>query len=118
MPVLAGSAAYALGERAAGRSALRARPFQAKAFYGAIAAARLIGVGLNFTPIDPIKALFWSAVINGVVAAPVMAMMMHPDDALGHHGRFTLPMPLRVLGWPATVVMSATVVAMGVSWLG
>jgi Mn2+/Fe2+ NRAMP family transporter len=118
LPVLAGSAAYAVGELFSWRVGLARRPSQAKAFYAVIAAASLIGVGLNFTSIDPVKALYWSAVLNGVVAVPVMVIMMHLSMRSAIMGGFTLPMPLRVLGWAATVVMSATVVAMGVSWLG
>src|SRR5579863_3597526 len=76
VPVLAGSAAYAVGEARRWPVGLARKPYQAKAFYGAIAAATMIGAIMNFTPIDPIRALFWSAVVNGVVAAPVMAMMM------------------------------------------
>jgi Mn2+/Fe2+ NRAMP family transporter len=107
-----------VGELFSWRVGLARRPFQAKAFYAVIAAASLIGVGLNFTSIDPVKALYWSAVLNGVVAVPVMVVMMHLSMRSAIMGGFTLPMPLRVLGWAATVVMSATVVAMGVSWLG
>jgi Mn2+/Fe2+ NRAMP family transporter len=118
LPVLAGSAAYAVGELFSWRVGLARQPFQAKAFYAVIAAASLIGVGLNFTSIDPVKALYWSAVLNGVVAVPVMIVMMHLSMRSAIMGGFTLPMPLRVLGWAATIVMSATVLAMGVSWLG
>jgi Mn2+/Fe2+ NRAMP family transporter len=118
LPVLAGSAAYAVGELFSWRVGLARQPFQAKAFYAVIAAASLIGVGLNFTSIDPFKALYWSAVLNGVVAVPVMIVMMHLSMRSAIMGGFTLPMPLRVLGWAATIVMSATVLAMGVSWLG
>ena len=92
-------------------------PLQAKAFYGVIAAATVIGVGLNFTSIDPVKALFWSAVLNGVVAVPVMIVMMHLSMRTDIMSRFTLPHALRVLGWVATGVMAVTVVAMGVTWV-
>jgi NRAMP (natural resistance-associated macrophage protein)-like metal ion transporter len=116
LPVLAGSGAYAVGELFAWRVGLARLPLQAKAFYGVIAAATAVGVGLNFTSIDPVKALFWSAVLNGVVAVPVMVVMMHLSMRTGIMSRFTLPLTLRVLGWVATGVMAATVVAMGVSW--
>ena len=76
LPVLAGSAAYAVGEALQWRVGLAQRPGRAKAFYGVIAAATLVGAVLNFTPLDPIKALFWSAVINGVAAVPIMVMIM------------------------------------------
>ncbi len=76
VPVLAGSSAYAVGETFRWHVGLARRPGRAKAFYAVIAVATLLGVLLNFSPIDPIKALFWSAVINGVVAVPVMVLMM------------------------------------------
>ena len=76
MPVLAGSAAYALGEARKWPVGLGRQPMKAKAFYAAIAVATMIGAAVNFSPINPIKALYWSAVINGVVAVPVMVMMM------------------------------------------
>ena len=76
VPVLAGLAAYALGEARRWPVGLARKPKQGKAFYATIAVAMLGGAALNFAPINPIKALFWSAVINGVVAVPVMAVMM------------------------------------------
>jgi NRAMP (natural resistance-associated macrophage protein)-like metal ion transporter len=115
LPVLAGSAAYALGEARGWPVGLARTAGQAKAFYGAIAAATLIGAILNFTPIDPIKALFWSAVINGVAAAPVMAMMMIMTTRKDIMGAFTLPRVLKAIGWIATVVMALTIVAMVVT---
>jgi Mn2+/Fe2+ NRAMP family transporter len=75
LPVLAGSA-YAVGEAMHWRVGLAQRPGRATAFYGVIAAATFVGAALNFTPLDPIKALFWSAVINGVAAVPIMVMIM------------------------------------------
>src|SRR5205085_793092 len=76
VPVLAGSAAYALGEALDWPTGLARNPLDAKAFYGAIAAATLVGFLINFVHLDPIKALFWSAVINGVVAVPLMVVIM------------------------------------------
>ena len=76
VPVLAGSAAYGVGEALRWPTGLDRAPREAKAFYGTIAAATAAGVVLNMTPIDPIRALFWSAVVNGVVAVPIMAIMM------------------------------------------
>ena len=115
LPVLAGSAAYALGEARRWPVGLARKPFQAKAFYGAIAVATIIGAVMNFTPIDPIKALFWSAVINGVAAAPIMAMMMILTMRRDIMGGFTLPRPLQIVGWLATIVMAMTIVAMAVT---
>jgi NRAMP (natural resistance-associated macrophage protein)-like metal ion transporter len=71
VPVLAGSAAYALGETFGWRVGLAREPRRAKSFYGAICAATVVGAAINFMPLDPIKALFWSAVINGVTAVPI-----------------------------------------------
>jgi Mn2+/Fe2+ NRAMP family transporter len=76
VPVLAGSAAYALGEALGWSTGVARRPLDTRAFYGAIAVATLIGVLINFVDLDPIKALFWSAVINGVVAVPLMVVIM------------------------------------------
>ena len=76
VPVLAGSGAYALGEALGWTTGLDRKPLDAKAFYGTIAISTLIGVGINFVGLDPIKALFWSAVINGVVAVPLMVIIM------------------------------------------
>jgi Mn2+/Fe2+ NRAMP family transporter len=76
VPVLAGSAAYAVGEARKWPTGLARQPIEAKAFYAVICIATIVGIIMNFTPIDPIRALYWSAVINGVVAVPVMAIMM------------------------------------------
>jgi NRAMP (natural resistance-associated macrophage protein)-like metal ion transporter len=105
VPVLAGSACYALGEAFGWHVGLSRRPDKAQAFYGAIAAATAIGALLNFTPIDPIKALFWSAVINGVVAVPVMVMILLVSTSKTVMGEFTLSRGLSVLGWLTTAVM-------------
>ena len=91
VPVLAGSAAYALGEALEWRVGLAERPGRAPAFYGAIALATLVGALLNFTPLDPIKALFWSAVINGVAAVPIMVMIMLMASRRKVMGEFALP---------------------------
>jgi len=116
LPVLAGSAAYAVGEALQWPVGLARRPFRAKAFYGTIAVATAIGTALNFTSIDPIKALFWSAVINGVVAVPVMVMMMFMAARGKVMGQFTLSLPLRIMGWLATAVMAAAAVGMFATW--
>jgi len=118
IPVLAGSAAYAVGELFSWHVGLARRPFHAKAFYLAIAAATALGVGLNFTTIDPVKALYWSAVVNGVAAAPVMIAMMHLSTRPAIMAGLTLPWLLRVVGWAATIVMAITVVAMFATGFG
>jgi NRAMP (natural resistance-associated macrophage protein)-like metal ion transporter len=115
MPVLAGSAAYALGEAMGWRVGLAQKAGRAPAFYGAIALATLFGAGMNFSPIDPIKALFWSAVINGIVAVPIMAIMMLMTRRPDIMGEFVLPGYLRVLGWLATAAMGATVLALALT---
>ena len=79
VPVLAGSAAYAIGEALKWPTGLGRAPREAKAFYAVIAFAVAAGALMNFTPIDPIRALFWSAVINGVAAVPVMAFDFWPS---------------------------------------
>jgi NRAMP (natural resistance-associated macrophage protein)-like metal ion transporter len=117
IPVLAGSAAYALAEAMQWTIGLGRRPRDAKAFYGTIAVATLIGVAINFVHIDPIKALFWTAVINGVVAVPLMIVMMLMTMRRDIMGDFTLPRPLWVLGWLSTAVMAFAVAAMfATSW--
>jgi NRAMP (natural resistance-associated macrophage protein)-like metal ion transporter len=116
LPVLAGSSAYALGETFGWPVGLSRKTRRAKAFYGAIAVATLLGVGLNFSPIDPIKALFWSAVINGVVAVPVMALMMHLSSHRPAMGEFKLHVGLKVVGWLATLVMAAAAIGLFVTW--
>jgi NRAMP (natural resistance-associated macrophage protein)-like metal ion transporter len=116
LPVLAGSAAYALGECFGWHVGLARRPHRAKAFYGAIAMAILIGVGLNVSAIDPIKALFWSAVINGVVAVPVMALMMHLSSHRAAMGDFKLHAGLKIIGWAATSVMGLAAIGLFATW--
>jgi len=116
LPVLAGSSAYALGETFGWHVGLARKPRRAKAFYAAIAVATLLGVLLNMSPIDPIKALFWSAVINGVVAVPVMALMMHLSSHKAAMGEFKLHPGLKVVGWAATAVMALAAVGLFATW--
>ena len=106
VPVLAGSAAYGVSELFRWTEGLDRRPREAKAFYGTIAVATLGGVALNFTSLDPVKALYWSAVVNGVLAAPLMAVMMVIAMNRRVMGRLTLPLPMLVAGWCATAVMA------------
>ncbi len=112
LPVLAGSAAYALGEAFGWHVGLARRFSRAKAFYGAIAAAAVIGGALNFVHLDPIKALFWSAVINGVTAVPIMAMIMRLASRQAVMGQFGLHWGLKTMGWLATAAMAAAAVGM------
>jgi Mn2+/Fe2+ NRAMP family transporter len=91
---------------------LSSEPLQAKAFYATLAIATLVGIALNFTSFNPIQALFWSAVINGVVAVPVMILMMLLTANPKVMGQFTVTGVLRFTGWLATAVMAAAVVGM------
>ena len=110
IPVLAGSAAYAVCEVFRWTEGLDHRFRDAKAFYAVIATTTLIGAAMNFTSLDPIKALYWSAVVNGVLAAPLMAVMMVISMNPRIMGRLTLPRPMFLLGWLATFVMTLVTV--------
>jgi NRAMP (natural resistance-associated macrophage protein)-like metal ion transporter len=105
VPVLAGSGAYALAETFRWREGLNNKLGHAKLFYAAIAVATMIGVALNFTSLDPVKALYWSAVVNGVLAAPVMAVIMLAANNPRVMGTLTLPRPMLIMGWLATLIM-------------
>jgi Mn2+/Fe2+ NRAMP family transporter len=105
VPVLAGSAAYGVSETFHWTASLEKEPQQAAKFYGTIGAATLVGLLLNFVHLDPMRALFWSAVLNGVVAVPVMAFMMILTGNAKAMGQFTLPLYLRIGGWVATAAM-------------
>lgn len=112
VPVLAGSAAYAVGEARQWPTGLERRPKEAQAFYATLVLATLVGMILNFAPIDPIKALFWSAVLNGVVAVPVMVVMMIVASRADIMGRFVIRGLLKWLGWAATLMMAGVVAGM------
>jgi len=116
IPVLAGSGAYALAEAVGWTAGLGRQPREAPAFYATIAIGTLIGIAINFVDIDPIKALFWSAVINGVVAVPLMVVMMLMTARQDVMGPFTLPRPLRMLGWFSTIAMALAVAGMFATW--
>jgi Mn2+/Fe2+ NRAMP family transporter len=112
VPVLAGSAAYALGEARRWPVGLARKPLRARAFYATIVAATVIGMAVSFSPLDPIKALFWSAVLNGIVAAPVMAIMMLMVGNKKIMGKFQITGYLRITGWIGTIVMGAATLIM------
>jgi Mn2+/Fe2+ NRAMP family transporter len=112
LPVLAGSAAYAFGEAHGWKCGLENKPWEAIGFYSVITAATLLGIGIDFSPLDPIKALFWSAVINGFVAVPVMAAMMSVGSRRDQMGRYTVRPLTLVLGWLTTAVMAVAALAM------
>lgn len=107
VPVLAGSAAYALGEARRWKTGLSRTPLQAKAFYSTIALATLLGAVGNLLHIDPMKALLWAAVLNGIVAVPIMIMVMLLSARTDIMGNFRISTRLRVSGWIATAVMAA-----------
>jgi Mn2+/Fe2+ NRAMP family transporter len=116
VPVLAGSAAYALAETFKWPIGLERKPEKAKGFYGTVGAATLLGVALNFTSIDPIKALFWSAVVNGVAAVPIMIVMMLMTANPKVTGTLRLPWRQKVFGWTSTAVMFLVTVGMIATW--
>ncbi len=115
VPVLACSAAYALGEARRWPVGLSRRPLQARAFYVTIVAATLLGAALNVTAVSPIKALVWAAVINGIVAAPVMTLLMLMARSRQVMGNFMISGKLAIIGWVATLVMAAATVVWAVS---
>ena len=114
VPVLAGSAAYAVAEAAGweGSLSLRLQQGEGRGFYGVVAAATLGGVVLCFSPTDPVKELFWSAVLNGVIAVPIMAVMMLLATQRKTMGDHVIGPRLKALGWLATAVMAVVVAAM------
>ncbi|HUD31475.1 MAG TPA: Nramp family divalent metal transporter [Variovorax sp.] len=114
VPVLASSAAYAVAEAFGWREGLERHWREAKKFYAIIGIATLAGTALDFTPVDPMKALYWSAVINGVVAVPIMAAMMTLVARERVMGRFTSSRRTRWLGWGGTALMGGAVVMMAV----
>jgi len=114
VPVLAGSAAYAIGETAGSETGLELEPHQAKLFYAVIGVAMALGVAIDWSPISPIKALFWSAVINGVVAVPILIGTMLVVSKRSTMGDFTASTTLKIFGWTTTAVMAAAVIGMAV----
>jgi NRAMP (natural resistance-associated macrophage protein)-like metal ion transporter len=111
VPVLAGSAAYAVSEVFGWAESLDAKPNDARAFYATIAVATLLGAALNFVGIDPVRALYWAAVVNGVLAAPLMAVMMMIVRNPKVMGRLTVSRAMAIWGWAATGVMAAASLA-------
>jgi NRAMP (natural resistance-associated macrophage protein)-like metal ion transporter len=112
VPVLAGSAAYAVSESFNWRIGMDRKLQEAWEFYGIIAIATVGGVALNFTHLDPVRALLWSAEINGIIAVPIMVVMMILASRVDVMGHFVIRPRLRRLGWIATGVMAVTVAAM------
>lgn len=98
------------------RTGLERRPREAAGFYGVLSVATLVGLGLTFTALDPVRALLWSAVINGVVAVPVMVVMMLMAGNPKVMGEFTLAGWLRAMGWVATAVMALAALGLFLTW--
>jgi Mn2+/Fe2+ NRAMP family transporter len=115
IPVLAGSTAYAIGEGCKWPVGLSRKPKRAVAFYAVLAFSVLIGIGLNFTPLDPIKALYWSAVINCVLAPPIMVLMMLLVRKKAVMGNLKVQGWLYWLGWLATAIMALATAGMAIS---
>lgn len=115
IPVLAGAAAYAVAEAGAWRGTLEARPPLAKKFYAVIAAAMLLGLALDYLRIDAVKMLFWSAVLNGVLAAPlivIVVLLTSSKKIMGKHVNSTI---LKIFGWATAAIMAAAAIAMFVT---
>ncbi|VTZ26564.1 NRAMP (Natural resistance-associated macrophage protein) metal ion transporters (fragment) [Methylocella tundrae] len=112
VPVLAGSAAYALSEAMDWKWGLERTASDARGFYGVIAVSVLAGLVIQYSPINPMKALFWSAVINGVVAVPLMVVIIMLVSKKSVMGAYTASRTIIVLGWIATAVMGAAAVRM------
>jgi Mn2+/Fe2+ NRAMP family transporter len=112
IPVLAGSAAYAVGESRGWKTGLDNMPWEARGFYAVIGAAMILGLGIDYSGLDPIKALYWSAVLNGMIAVPMMAAMMYVAGNRKKMGAFRIGPVLGALGWISTAVMAAATIAM------
>lgn len=112
VPVLAGSAAYALCEAMGWRWGLERRATDARGFYGVIAVSVLAGFGIQYSPLSPMKALFWSAVINGVVAVPLMIVIIILVSKKSVMGAYRVGRPILVLGWIATAIMGVAAALM------
>lgn len=112
VPVLAGSAAYALSEAMGWKWGLERKASDARGFYGVIAVSVLAGLAIQYSPISPMKALFWSAVINGVVAVPLMVVIIILVSKKSVMGAFTASRSIIILGWIATAVMGAAAIRM------
>jgi len=116
VPVLAGSAAYGVADALGKPIGLERKPHQAKLFYTVLIVSSMVGMALNFTSIDPIKALYWSAVVNGVAAVPIMVVIMMLSMNARAMGKFALPLWLQIMGWVATLVMAAAAIVMFATW--
>lgn len=112
IPVMAGSAGYAMAEAFDWKEGMELDWRSAKGFYGTILFSMVVGVALDFTKLDPIKGLFWSAVVNGVIAVPIMGVLMVMAVKKSIMGKFVIGRTLQILGWISTAVMGGAVLAM------
>jgi Mn2+/Fe2+ NRAMP family transporter len=112
VPVLAGSVGYAAAEAFAWRYGLNRAWHQARPFYLVIAVSIVLGLGLEFVGLNPIRALVWSAVVNGVIVVPIMVAMMIVATRPRIMGAFVAARWQMILGWAATAVMAAAGIAM------
>ena len=118
VPVLAGAAAYGVGEALGRPVGLSRKPAEARTFYAVIALSTLLGTGLHFTPIDPMQALFASAVLNGVLVVPILAALMLAAANPRVMGEHVPPLGLRATGWATVLVMGGTALALLISFFG
>jgi len=116
IPALAGSMAYAIAETFRWLKGLDRSLYQATGFYGVVALATLLGIILNFTSIDPMKALYWSAVLNGVIAVPLMVMIMLMAQRRKIMGKFVASRKLAIGGLAATAAMAAAAIMLVMLW--
>ncbi|MEP6847861.1 MAG: Nramp family divalent metal transporter [Acidobacteriota bacterium] len=116
VPVLTGASAYAVAETFSWRSGLDEKPRAAKKFYAVIAVSTFVGVAIDFAGINPISALFWTAVINGVVAPPLLVVVMLVANNKRVMGKRTNGPVTNMLGWLAAAIMSAAAIAMFITW--
>jgi Mn2+/Fe2+ NRAMP family transporter len=114
--VLAASACYGIGEFCRWKTSLERKPQEAIRFYLAITVATLIGLSLNFMHIDPVKALFWAAILNGLVAAPLMVVIMVMASSRKVMGKLVIPPYLNAMGWLATAVMFCASIGVFFTW--
>jgi Mn2+/Fe2+ NRAMP family transporter len=112
VPVLAGAGAYALCEAMGWKWGLERKATDARGFYGVIAASVLLGLVIQYSPISPMKALFWSAVINGIVAVPLLAVIVILVAKRSVMGDYTASRPIIALGWATTIIMGIAAVRM------
>jgi Mn2+/Fe2+ NRAMP family transporter len=112
LPVLAGSAGYAIAELIGCAKGLERKPNEAKKFYGIIVALMLVSMLIMFVGVNPIQALYWAAIINGIVAVPIMVIMMLMASNPNVMERFTLSRNMKILGWGSTLIMFAAAVGL------